>query len=88
MTILTTRAIYTNGVLKPITKLDLPDGAAVEIQISSLPDVLAVDPKDALMEDADALQAMYAEFAPEDRQLAQSGLAHYAHILQQEESSA
>jgi len=52
-----------------------------------MPDVLAVDPKDTLMEDAAALQAMYAEFAHEDRQLAQSGLAHYAHMLQQEESS-
>jgi len=28
-----------------------------------MPDVLAVNPKDTLMEDAAALQAMYAEFA-------------------------
>ena len=34
------------------------------------------------------LAAMYAEFAEEDRQLAQIGLAHYAHVLVQEETQA
>jgi predicted transcriptional regulator len=34
------------------------------------------------------LVAMYAEFAEEDRQLAQAGLTHYAHVLAQEEAQA
>ena len=85
MTILTTRAIYTGGVLKPATKLDLPDGAAVEVRISPLAEVPVTDPKDALMDDGVALQIMYAEFAQEERQLAETGMAYYAETLRQEE---
>ena len=85
MTVLTTRAVYKDGVLKPTTKLDLPDGATVEVQISALPLAIASDPKDALMDDEAALQAMYAEFAEEDRLLAQAGLASYAATLRREE---
>lgn len=33
------------------------------------------------------LADMYAEFAEEDRQLARAGLAHYAHVLAQEEKN-
>jgi predicted DNA-binding antitoxin AbrB/MazE fold protein len=88
MTVLTTRATYTGGVLKPATKLDLPDGATVMVQISSDSDVQFIDPKDALMEDAATLQAMYAEFAQEDRELARSGLTAYARLLREEERSA
>jgi predicted DNA-binding antitoxin AbrB/MazE fold protein len=61
------RAIYRNGVLKPDVDLDLPNGSTVEVEISSLP--LTNDPKDALLDDLEALQAMYAEFAEEDRDL-------------------
>jgi len=85
MTVLTTRAVYKDGVLKPTTKLDLPDGATVEVQISALPLAIASDPKDALMDDQAALQAMYAEFAEEDRRLAEAGLATYAATLRREE---
>jgi len=74
MTTLTTRAVYIGGVLKPTTKLDLPDGVTVEVHIRALPLAVAVDPKDALMDDEAALQAMYSEFAEEDRQLAEAGL--------------
>jgi predicted DNA-binding antitoxin AbrB/MazE fold protein len=82
---LTVTAVYTGGVLKPTTRLDLPENTSVEIQIMPLP---VADPKDALMEDGEALRAMYAEFAQEDRQLAQTGLAHYAQTLRREESPA
>jgi hypothetical protein len=34
------------------------------------------------------LAAMYAEFAEEDRQLAQAGLTHYTRVLAQEETQA
>ena len=37
MTTITTRAVYKDGVLKPATKLDLPDGAPVEVQVTALP---------------------------------------------------
>lgn len=33
------------------------------------------------------LAATYAEFAEEDRQLAQIGLTHYAHVLAQEQAA-
>ncbi len=33
------------------------------------------------------LAATYAEFAEEDRQLAQAGLTHYAHVLAQEQAA-
>jgi predicted DNA-binding antitoxin AbrB/MazE fold protein len=85
MTVLTTRAVYKDGVLKPTAKLDLPDGATVEVQISALPLAIASDPKDALMDDEAALQAMYAEFAEEDRLLAEAGLATYSATLRREE---
>lgn len=88
MTVLTTRAVYKDGVLKPATKLDLPDGATVEVQIHALPLAIASDPKDALMDDEAALQAMYAEFAEEDRLLAEAGLATYAATLRREEDRA
>jgi len=85
MAILRTRAVYKDGVLKPTTKLDLPDGATVEVQINALPLAVATDPKDALMDDEAALQAMYAEFAEEDRQLSRTGLVSYAATLRREE---
>jgi predicted DNA-binding antitoxin AbrB/MazE fold protein len=81
---LTVTAVYKGGVLQPATRLDLPENARVKIQI--LTPVL--DPKDALMEDEQALRAMYAEFEQEDRQLAQTGLAHYAQVLRHEEGAA
>jgi predicted DNA-binding antitoxin AbrB/MazE fold protein len=84
--IVKTRAIYRNGVLKPDVDLDLPDGSTVEVEISSLPST-AIDPKDALLDDIDALHAMYTEFAEEDRNLAQLGLTHYAQVLNREETS-
>lgn len=43
------------------------------------------DPRDALLNDATALQAMYAEFAHEDRQLVMMGMASYAGLLGEEE---
>jgi len=88
MAVLTTRAIYKDGVLKPTTKLDLPDGTTVEVQISALPLAISVDPKDSLMDDEPTLQAMYAEFAEEDRHLAEAGLQAYARTLKREEDRA
>ncbi len=35
MNTITIQAIYRGGVLKPTTHLDLPDGATVEVQITS-----------------------------------------------------
>ncbi|HEY4721713.1 MAG TPA: hypothetical protein VII92_07700 [Anaerolineae bacterium] len=88
MVILTTRATYIDGMLNPATRLNLPEGAAVEVQISTVPDASAIDPKDALLDDAAALQYLYAEFASEERQLAEAGLEHYASTLKQEEHPA
>ncbi len=88
MTIWTTRATYDKGVFKPATKIDLPEGAAVELRISTVSANQAIDPKDALLNDAAALQYMYAEFAQEERQLAEEGLEYYAHILDEEEKQA
>jgi hypothetical protein len=51
--------------LQPATRLDLPENAKVKLQIVTL----AADPKDTLMEDEQALRALYAEFEQEDRQL-------------------
>ena len=81
---LTVTAVYKSGVLQPTTRLDLPENTRVEIQILTP----AIDPKDALMENEQALRAMYAEFEQEERQLAQTGLTHYAQMLRCEESSA
>jgi predicted DNA-binding antitoxin AbrB/MazE fold protein len=88
MTIWTTRATYNKGVFKPATKIDLPEGAAVELRISTVSTHQVIDPKDALLNDAAALQYMYAEFAQEERQLAEEGLEYYAHILDEEEKQA
>ena len=43
------------------------------------------DLKDALLNDAGTLLSMYAEFALEDRQHAESGLASYGRLLDEEE---
>ncbi len=88
MTVLTTRATYSGGVFKPMTKIDLPEGAAVELRISTVSTSQTIDPKDALMNNATALQYMYAEFAQEDRQLAETGLESYAHTLDEEEKQS
>jgi hypothetical protein len=47
---------------------------------------LSLDQKDALMDDAEVLRAMYSEFSQEDRELAAVGLSHYAEVLAREES--
>jgi predicted DNA-binding antitoxin AbrB/MazE fold protein len=85
MSILNTRATYTAGILKPATRLNLPEGATVQIQITT---ETAIDPKDALMNEAGTLQYHYAEFAQEERQLADAGLAHYSQLLEQEEKKS
>ena len=36
MTIITVPAVYRDGALYPAQKLDLPEGAAVEVQVSAL----------------------------------------------------
>ena len=38
------------------------------------------------MADADALRALYAEFDDEERELARSGLGHYANTLREDEA--
>jgi predicted DNA-binding antitoxin AbrB/MazE fold protein len=81
---LTVTAVYKGGVLQPATRLDLPENARVKLHIVTL----AADPKDALIEDEQALRALYAEFEQEDRQLAETGLAHYAQTLRHEEGQA
>jgi predicted DNA-binding antitoxin AbrB/MazE fold protein len=88
MTVWITRATYNKGVFKPATKIDLPEGAAVELRISSVSANQTIDPKDALLNDAAALQYMYAEFAQEDRQLAETGLEYYARTLDEEEKQS
>ncbi len=62
--------------------------SGVYFAAQDIPDVIPWDSKDALMEDSQALRALYAEFAQEDIQLAQLGSTHYARMLQQEESQA
>ncbi len=37
MTPITVQAIYTNGLLKPTTRLNLPEGVTVQVQITALP---------------------------------------------------
>ena len=44
------------------------------------------DPKDARMDHVAALPYMYAEFAQEDRQLAETGLEYYARTLEEDEA--
>ncbi len=44
------------------------------------------DPKDTLLNDSAALQYMYAEFAQEERQLAEAGLEYYACMLEEDEA--
>ena len=88
MTILITRATYSGGVFKPAAKIDLPEGSAVELRISTVFANQAFDPKDVLLNDAAALQYLYAEFAQEDRQLAETGLEYYAHTLDEEEKQS
>ena len=78
----TVTAVYSDGVLRPTDPLDLPNGARVTVLIA---DHCDPDPKDALMDDEDALRAMFAEFADEDGELADAGLAHYARVLNREE---
>lgn len=88
MTVLTTHATYSGGVFKPAIKIDLPEGAAVELRISTVSTSQVIDPKDALMNNVAALQYMYAEFAQEERQLAETGLEYYAHTLEEEEKQS
>jgi predicted DNA-binding antitoxin AbrB/MazE fold protein len=88
MTVWTTRATYNKGVFKPAAKIDLPEGAAVELRISTVSANQVIDPKDALLNDAAALQYIYAEFVQEERQLAEEGLEYYARILDEEEKQS
>ena len=88
MTVLTTHATYSGGVFRPATKVDLPEGASVELRISPVSANQVIDPKDALLNDEAALQYMYAEFAQEERQLAETGLEYYARILDEEEKQS
>ena len=44
MTTITVEATYTNGLLKPATRLNLPEGARVEVRISELPQAVAGGP--------------------------------------------
>ena len=81
----TVTAVYSGGVLRPTAPLDLPDGAKVTVLV---PDPSSPDAKDALMDDGEALRTMFAEFAEEDRQLADAGLAHYARVLSREEDGS
>jgi|Deesub1362B_J571_1020462.scaffolds.fasta_scaffold27274_2 predicted DNA-binding antitoxin AbrB/MazE fold protein len=37
MPVITVEAIYKDGVLKPKTKLDLPEGTSVEVTVTMLP---------------------------------------------------
>jgi len=46
------------------------------------------NPKGALLNDMAVLQSMYAEFAQEERQLAETGLEYYARILDEEEKQS
>lgn len=81
----TVTAVYSGGVLRPADPLDLPDGARVTVQIADQCDPDPPDPKDALMDDGETLRAVFAEFADEDRELADAGLTHYARVLNREE---
>ena len=36
MTTVTVQAVYADGVLKPVRKLDLPEGASVEVEIKAV----------------------------------------------------
>ena len=44
MTTITVEATYTNGLLKPATRLNLPEGTKVEVHISELPLAVAGTP--------------------------------------------
>lgn len=46
-----------------------------------------VDPKDILMDDSEALLALYQEAEKEDKFLGQVGLEHYVEVLEKEEAS-
>jgi hypothetical protein len=46
-----------------------------------------LDSQEALLDDPDKLRALYANFADEDRVLAQIGLSHYAQLLCEEENA-
>lgn len=81
----TVTAVYSGGVFRPSDRLPLPEGAKVTLQVSGMADM---DPKDVLMDDAETLRTLYAEFADEDQGLAEAGLGHYARMLKQEEESA
>jgi predicted DNA-binding antitoxin AbrB/MazE fold protein len=81
---LTTTAVYRSGALRPTDPLDLPENVEVAIQIISSP---VGDPRDRLMDDAEALHTLYAPFAGEDRKLAATGLPAYAGMLEREEAS-
>jgi prevent-host-death family protein len=48
----------------------------------------SIDAKDKLLDNADVLRALYAEFADEDLQLAGMGLASYVQSLRKEEGVA
>ncbi len=56
MTTITVEATYTNGLLKPATRLNLPEGAKVEVRISELPLAVAGAPSltDAEVDDVDS----------------------------------
>ena len=82
--VLTTTAVYRSGVLQPQAPLGLPENAEVTIQIVHSP---LHDADDALMDDEQALRAMYSEVAVEDRQLAEAGVLHYAESLRREEDT-
>ncbi len=59
----------------------------LEITMTTSTIQTTVDLKDALLNDAMTLQSLYAEFAQEERQLAEAGLASYAQMVDEEERS-
>lgn len=56
----------------------------------SVPPIIGaeVDWQEALMNDPETLQALYTEFAEQDREMARLGMGHYTQLIQQEESQA
>jgi predicted DNA-binding antitoxin AbrB/MazE fold protein len=70
MTIIKTQAVYTKGLLKPATQLNLSEGAKVEIQISELP--LAVSGTPA---DFGSLAGIWSDLSDDDLQNLEQRLA-------------
>ena len=80
MTLIMLDAVVTNGMLKPVTRLSLPEGAKVHMQLSLEPQTVAA-PVDSLFGAFPELSAITEDDLTWAKQLWERSLEKQAQIL-------